>query len=721
MIFVQLKPSNIKKMKKTFLFLLLIFSTSTFAQNKKLSMQDAVIGLWTNLRVNNLEQVQWIPNTDSYSEVITIDDQKVWVRRNLPEFATDTLAFAEDFENNKIPRLTWLDENTAFYKSGVNVMFWKADENSSKKYWSLDSTAEDDRFEPRTKALAYVLDNDIFLYDGDQLHQVTSDGSYEIVNGKAVHREEFGIDRGIFFSGEGNYLAFYRMDQSMVEDYPIIDWSTVPATNKFIKYPFAGRTSHQVTLGIYNIKTKETIFVQTGEPKDQFLTNISWSPDEKSIYIAVLNREQNHMQLNEYDVSSGKFLRTLFEEKHDKYVEPQHPMYFLPNGKEFVWHSQRDGYMHLYRYNKRGKLLNQITKGHWLVNEIVGMNEKENQLLITATKDGAKERHLYKVNWKNGEIERIDANPGVHQPMVNTAGTYIIDNWSNETSPRQIDLWSTDKTLFKTLLKAENPLVDYQMPTVENITLQTEDGIDLYGKLIYPIDFNPEKKYPVIVYLYNGPHLQLNTNRFPASGNLWYDYMAQNGYLVWVMDGRGSANRGLAFEQAIYRQLGTVEMQDHLVGIDYLKSLDFVDSNRMGIHGWSYGGFMATTFMLHQPDVFKAGVAGGPVLDWSMYEIMYGERYMDTPQTNAEGYAKSLLLDKTSQLKGKLLIIHGGQDDVVLLQHSMEFLKNAVDEGVQIDFFLYPNHAHNVLGMNRVHLMQKVTDYFDQYLKNSEK
>ena len=309
---------------------------------------------------------------------------------------------------------------------------------------------------------------------------------------------------------------------------------------------------------------------------------------------------------------------------------------------------------------------------------------------------------------------------GVHQPMVNTAGTYIIDNWSNETTPRQIDLWSTDKTQFKTLLKAENPLADYQMPKVENITLQTEDGIDLYGKLIYPIDFNPEKKYPVIVYLYNGPHLQLNTNRFPASGNLWYDYMAQNGYLVWVMDGRGSANRGLAFEQAIYRQLGTVEMQDHLVGIDYLKSLDFVDSNRMGIHGWSYGGFMATSFMLHQPDVFKAGVAGGPVLDWSMYEIMYGERYMDTPQTNAEGYAKSLLLDKTSQLKGKLLIIHGGQDDVVLLQHSMEFLKNAVDEGVQIDFFLYPNHAHNVLGMNRVHLMQKVTDYFDQYLKNSE-
>lgn len=707
-------------MKKTILFLLLIFSTSTFAQNKKLSMQDAVIGLWTNLRVDNLEQVQWIPNTDSYSEVITIDDQKVWVRRNLPEFSTDTLAFAEDFENNKIPRLTWLDENTAFYKSGVNVMLWKADENSSKKYWSLDSTAEDDRFEPRTKALAYVLDNDIFLYDGDQLHQVTSDGSYEIVNGKAVHREEFGIDRGIFFSGEGNYLAFYRMDQSMVEDYPIIDWSTVPATNKFIKYPFAGRTSHQVTLGIYNIKTKETIFVQTGEPKDQFLTNISWSPDEKSIYIAVLNREQNHMQLNEYDVSSGKFVRTLFEEKHDKYVEPQHPMYFLPNGREFIWHSQRDGYMHLYRYNKRGKLLNQITKGDWLVNEIVGVNEKENQLLITATKDGAKERHLYKVNWRNGKIERIDSEAGVHQPMVNSAGTYIIDTWSNETTPRQIDLWSTDKTLFKTLLKAENPLADYQMPTVENITLQTEDGIDLYGKLIYPTDFNPEKKYPVIVYLYNGPHLQLNTNRFPASGNLWYDYMAQNGYLVWVMDGRGSANRGLAFEQAIYRQLGTVEMQDHLVGIDYLKSLDFVDSNRMGIHGWSYGGFMATSFMLHQPDVFKAGVAGGPVLDWSMYEIMYGERYMDTPQTNAEGYANSLLLDKTSQLKGKLLIIHGGQDDVVLLQHSMEFLKNAVDEGVQIDFFLYPNHAHNVLGTNRVHLMQKVTDYFDQYLKNSE-
>lgn len=704
-------------MNKIFFFITVLIGSITFGQNKQLTMHDAVLGMWYDLKVEGLEQLQWIPNTDAYSEVVEISGGKALVKRTLPELKTDTLAIYSDFEVNHIPHLVWLDENTATYRNGADIMLLNVESKTSKKYWSVDSTAEDGRFDPTHKAYAYVLDNDLFLYDGDQMHQVTDDGSYEIVNGKVVHREEFGIDRGIFFSPEGNYLAFYRMDQSMVEDYPIIDWSTVPAENKNIKYPFAGRTSHQVTLGVYDIKTRKTIFLQTGEPKEQFLTNIAWSPDEKSIYIAVLNREQKHMKLNEYDATSGQFVKTLFEEKDDKYVEPQHPMQFLPNGKEFIWWSQRDGFMHLYRYNKNGKLRNAITKGNWLVNEIVGINEKQNQLLITATKDGAMEKHLYSVNWKNGKMERIDSDAGVHHVSANTSGTYVIDTWSNETTPRKIDVLSTDKKFKKNLLTAANPFANHQMPKVENVTIQADDGTDLYGKLIYPTNFDAAKKYPVIVYLYNGPHLQLNSNRFPASGNLWYDYMAQNGYVVWVLDGRGSANRGLAFEQAIFRQLGTVEMNDHLKGVEYLKSLPFVDGDRMGIHGWSYGGFMTTSFMLRQPDVFKTGVAGGPVLDWRMYEIMYCERYMDTPESNPEGFASSLLLDKTQNLKGDLLIIHGAQDDVVLLQHSMDFLRNAVSEGVQVDFFIYPGHAHNVRGKDRVHLMQKVTDYFDLHLK----
>ena len=706
-------------MKKYCLFIAFMLTASVFSQNKKLSMQDAVLGLGSNLRVDNIWQLNWIPDTNSYTEAVSGPNGNFLVMHSLPEMKTDTIAKSSDFPMNTVPFLRWLDSNTAFYNNGQKVMFWNLETGQSTEWAELPEAAEEQDYNSKSRSIAFVLDNNLYLKETNgKLHEITKDGSYEIVNGKSVHRDEFGIDRGIFFSPDGNLIAFYRMDQSMVEDYPIVDWSSVPAVNENIKYPFAGRTSHQVTLGVYNPKTEKTVFLKTGEPKDQFLTNISWAPDGQSIYIAVLNRDQNHMKLNQYDVQTGNFVKTLFEEKRDKYVEPQHPLYFLPNGKEFVWHSQRDGWMHLYRYDLNGKLINQITTGKWVVTGITGINEKKNQLLISSTKDGAMERHLYAVNWTDGKIERVDSDPGVHSVLVNSSGDYAIDVWSNQTTPRKIDLISTDKKFKKNLLTAVNPLADYEMPKVENVTLKANDGSDLYGKLIYPQPFDPNKKYPVIVYLYNGPHAQLNLNRFPASGNLWYDYMAQNGYVVWVMDGRGSANRGLEFEQTIFRQLGKYEMEDQMKGVEYLKSLPFVDGERMGIHGWSYGGFMTTSFMLRKPDVFKVGVAGGPVLDWRMYEIMYGERYMDTPESNPEGYAENLLFDKTKNLKGKLLIIHGAQDDVVLWQHSLIFVREAVSNGVQLDYFMYSGHKHNVLGKDRVHLMQQVSDDFDVYLKN---
>ncbi|HLV39707.1 S9 family peptidase [Xanthomarina sp.] len=705
---------------KTFSLVLVFFaSLSILGQNKPLTMEDAVIGMGTNLRIENLSQLQWIPDENSFTEMVQTSYGNALVARALPSIKTDTLVRSTDFEGMKsVPSLKWSDKNTATYKNAQDLMLWNRKSNKSEKLINIPENTEAEEFEPTTHSFVYVVDNNLFLIDGNKkTHQITEDGTYGITNGKGVHQFEFGISKGTFFSPKGNLLAFYRMDETMVEDYPIIDWSTTPGVNTNIKYPFAGRTSHHVTLGIYNPKTQQTVFLETGEPKEQYLTCVTWSPDEKSIYIAVLNRDQNHMKLNQYHVETGKFIKTLFEEKNDKYVEPQNDLYFLPNGKEFVWFSQRDGFMHLYRYDLNGNLLNQITKGKWLVNDIIGKNEKSGQLLITATKDGAMEKHLYAVNWKNGKMELLDSDSGYHTPSVNSNGTYVLDIWTSETTPRNVDVYSTDKKFKKNLLTAKNPLTNYQMPKVENVTLKADDGTDLYGKLIYPTNFDSTKKYPVVVYLYNGPHAQMNLNRFPASGNLWYDYMAQNGYVVWVMDGRGSSNRGLEFEQVVFRQLGQVEMEDQMKGVDYLKSLPFVDGDRMGIHGWSYGGFMTTSFMLTKPDVFKAGVAGGPVMDWSMYEIMYGERYMDTPQTNPEGYEKTNLMDKTKNLKGKLLLIHGTNDNVVVWQHSINFLRHAVSNGIQVDYFVYPGYEHNVRGKDRVHLMQKITDYFDLYLK----
>lgn len=709
-------------MKNTLLASVSLLSILSFGQTKKLTMDDAVLGLYTNLKVDNLAQLQWIPNKDAFAESIKTPYGNALIMTSLPELKTDTILRPADLGKvspESVPMMTWINQNEAYFQKGNTLYVFDFMAQKTNWLFELPENVDYQEIEPVTKNIAYVVDNNLFLYDQqhNDTHQITKDGSYGIVNGKSVHREEFGIYKGTFFSPKGSLLAFYRMDQSMVEDYPIVDWSTTPAVSQNIKYPFAGRTSHQVTIGVYNPETKQSVFLQTGEPQDQYLTSVTWNPDERSIYVGVLNRDQNHLKLNQYDAQSGKFIKTLFEEKDEKYVEPQNELYFLPDGKEFVWWSQRDGFMHLYRYDLNGKLINQITKGNWLVNEIVGKNEKKKQLLITATKNGAMEKHLYSVNWENGRMERIDTEKGYHNFMANSDGTYVLDNWSNETTPRKIDVLSADKKFKQNLLTAKDPLAEYQMPKVENVILKADDGTDLYGKLIYPADFDASKKYPVIVYLYNGPHAQMNLNRFPASGNLWYDYMAQNGYVVWVMDGRGSSNRGLKFEQTVFRQLGTVEMEDQMKGVNYLKSLSFVDGERMGIHGWSFGGFMTTSFMLRKPDVFKVGVAGGPVLDWSLYEIMYGERYMDTPQTNPEGYAANKLLDKTQNLKGKLLLIHGTQDNVVVWQHSIDFLRNAVTNGVQVDYFVYPGYEHNVRGKDRVHLMQKISDYFDLYLK----
>lgn len=715
--------------KRLFLLLLSTAGFTAFAQQKQYTMTEATLGIKSTLAPKNLKQLNWIPEQNAYVYLVGAAKNEALLRTIVPQMKSDTLVrlseineqlFAKE-ELKTLPEIKWLSKNQFYFSSKGNYFFAEQKNGAWQysKWLSLPENAENIKVDNKSRQIAYTIDNNLYLKDiYGKSKQITNDDDKNIINGQAVHRNEFGIEGGIFFSPKGNFLAFYRMDQRMVNDYPIIDWSSVPAKNKDIKYPMAGGTSHQVTVGVFNPITGQTVYIKTGEPKDQYLTCITWSPDEEYIYIALLNRTQNHLWLNQYNAQTGAFVKTLFEETDPRYVEPLHELTFLPGSNtEFIWWSQRDGYVHLYRYNTQGKLLNQVTKGDWLVNDIAGVNANDKELIVTATKESAMEKHIYAVNWQNGKINKLDDAPGVHVVDVSTNGNYIVDRYQNKDVPRVAVVKATDKKWSKNILTATDPLSAYERPKIENVTLKADDGTPLYGKLIYPTGFDLSKKYPVIVYLYNGPHVQLVTNTFPASGNLWYEYMAQHGYLVFTMDGRGSGNRGLKFEQATFRQLGTVEMNDQLKGVDYLKSLSFVDADRMGVHGWSFGGFMTTSLMLRHPGVFKCAVAGGPVIDWSMYEIMYTERYMDTPQENPKGYADNNLLTKTKNLKGKLLMIHGAQDNVVVWQHSVNFIKACVDNGIQLDYFVYPGHEHNVLGKDRVHLMQKITDYFDDFLK----
>jgi dipeptidyl-peptidase-4 len=564
--------------------------------------------------------------------------------------------------------------------------------------------------------VAYTVKNNLYVNGTAVTNE--PDG---IVCGQSVHRNEFGITKGTFWSPSGKLLAFYRMDESMVGQYPLVNTEEREGKVEFIRYPMAGMTSHKVTVGIYNPETKQTIYLKAGDPTDRYFTNISWSPDEKYIYLIELNRDQNHSKLCRYDAQSGELLKVLVEETNPKYVEPLHPITFLPwDDNKFIYQSQRDGFNHLYLYNTDGKLLSQITKGSdWLIQELIGFNAKKKSVIVKAGL--GLNSNLYSIGVSSHKVTLISSNgvkDAVHDGMLSESGQYIIDMYSAPNLEKSINIVDVSTCKNRNLLKAEDPYKGYEMPEISVGTIKAADGVtDLYYRLTKPSNLDPNKKYPVVIYVYGGPHAQMVNNGWLNGSRGWDIYMANKGYIVFTLDNRGSENRGFDFESVTFRHLGIEESKDQVKGVEFLKSLPYVDANRIGVHGWSFGGHMTVGLMLRHPDLFKVGVAGGPVIDWKYYEVMYGERYMDTPQTNPDGYKECDLKNYAGNLKGHLLIIHDDHDDTCVPQHSITFLKACVEARTYPDFFTYPGHKHNVIGRERVHLHEKITRYFDDYLK----
>lgn len=594
--------------------------------------------------------------------------------------------------------------------------------------------------------MAYTIGNDLYVaherdFSSMVNPKVTGNQQQEkdVVYGQAVHRNEFGIMKGTFWSPKGTYLAFYRMDQSMVTDYPQVNTTARIAELVPDKYPMAGMTSHKVTVGIYNVKDGKTIYLQAGDPTDRYFTNISWGPDEKSIFVIELNRDQNHAQLVQYDAVSGQKIGVLYEEKHARYVEPQHPLIFLPwDDSQFIYQTQRDGFNHLYLMDTKTKLTGEwktgkdsedqyceylktipLTEGNWLVQNVLGFNASRKEIIIASTEISPLQTNIFSLNVKNGKRTLIGMEDGTHQTKLSASGTYLIDYFTSNNVPREISILPTTGKKGTTLFTATDPLKEnYNLPEITVGTIKAADGeTDLYYRLIKPVNFDPNKKYPAIIYVYGGPHAQMihNTRFYDARG--WDLYMAQQGYVMLTVDNRGSDNRGIKFENCTFRHLGTEEMKDQVQGAKFLQSLPYVDADKIGVHGWSFGGFMTTNLMLTYPDIFKVGVAGGPVIDWQFYEVMYGERYMDTPQANPEGYKESNLRLKAGNLKGRLEVIIGGMDPTCVPQHSISFLRACIDAGTHPDFFIYPEDGHNMMGRDRVHLHEHITRYFLDHLK----
>lgn len=568
-------------------------------------------------------------------------------------------------------------------------------------------------------ATVVLRDNNLFVVYSDAREvKVTNDGSREIVYGQAVHRNEFGINKGTFWSNDGQLLAFYRMDQSMVTDYPQVNTFERVATYEPDKYPMVGMNSHKVTIGIFDLNTETTTYLNLGDVTDRYFSNIAWSPDNRLLYLYELNRDQNHASLDVYNVATGNKVKTLYTESSDKYVEPLHPITFLPwDASKFIYWSWKDGFTHLYLMDVNGKELGQITSGQWVVTELIGFCKSTNSLIITSKEAHNLQNNIYSINLKTKKRKLLDNGKGVHRASLSEDGLYLIDTWSEPDVPRKCAVTSTKTGKRIMLGTAEDPWEGYYHPIFESGTIKAADGnTDLYWRMVKPADFDTTKKYPTIIYVYGGPHAHNVEASWHWGSRSWETYMAEKGYIVYILDNRGSENRGRDFEQATFRRLGQEEMKDQMCGVNYLKSLPYVDADRLGVHGWSFGGFMTISLMTNYPDVFKVGVAGGPVIDWKWYEIMYGERYMDTPQSNPDGYKQTSLLCKAKDLKGKLQIIIGMNDPTVVPQHALMFLNACAEAGTQPDFFAYPGEGHNMKGHRSVHLHERITQYFEDYL-----
>lgn len=707
-------------MKKTLLTIIgLSMMFGLNAQEKVLTMEEAVVGYHLYPRS---KYFQWQGDKNQYTY---LDREGLMGESADKGEKTVLLTVAElnkilNADLKGFPNFSWLDGNTIVIARQGNIYHIDVEKKQLKYTFSFPKGAANQTYTKAGNLYAYTVDNNLYYLDErGNSYTVTSDEDKNIVNGQVVSRNEFGISGGIFWSPDGKKLGFYRKDESEVTNFPLLDINSRTGDLKEIKYPMAGMKSELVTMGVYDIASGRTIFLDVNDfGREQYLTGITWAPESDIVYIQVLNRGQDHMRLNKYDASTGKQIATLFEEKSNTYVEPQNGLVFMKNNpKQFLYETNnRDGYFNLYLYDVNGKLIKRLTDVDADV-AYVDMDRAGKYVYYLSSEVSPVEKQLFRVDVKSGKKARLTPEEGWHNISMSGDCSYFIDNYSSVKVPRNVDLATNNGKVVRRIQEVENPNKNYNYGEVTLGSIKADDGSDLYYRLIKPMNFDPNKKYPVIHYVYGGPHAQMVTNIWNANIRMWEMYMAQHGYVVFIIDNHGTPNRGKAFEEVIHRQCGQVEMKDQVKGIEWLKSFPWVDADRIGVHGWSYGGFMTISLITNYPDIYKVGVAGGPVIDWKWYEIMYGERYMDSPQENPEGYAKTSLIAKAKDLKGKLLICQGAVDPTVVWEHSLSFIRECIKNNVQVDYFPYPCAEHNVMGRDRIHLMQKVTNYFEDYLK----
>ena len=690
------------------IILLLPICNAQNTSKDTLQLSDAVLGYYKGLYPENLNGLNWNEINELYiqekNDLIIFNSANNWSAKK----HSISTKIIKDKSVSKFKSFRYFSKNSYSYILGENFIYKNNKENL---IITTSINASNNDISPDKNKIAYTIDNNLILSNReDSVIEITNFEDLNIVSGQSIHRNEFGITKGTFWNNQSSKIAFYQKDETDVHNYPLLNINNTPGTVKYIKYPMAGQKSEYAKIGVYNLKNEKVTYLKLTQPKDHYVSNLTWGPKGEFIYVAELNRDQNHLKWAQYSANTGLRIKTMFEEINSKWVEPEHPLYFIPEKEnEFIALSEKDGFMNLYHYNTDGQLINKITNNKWVITKVLLV--LQNKIFFEGTGDDPRSIHAFSVNLDGSGIKKITTLEGVHSTQISPNHQFLLDQYSNSKTPGISQLINLKTFKTNIIHKTENPINNLTLGKSEMIKLNNQSNDELYGRLIKPSNFDEDKKYPVLVYVYGGPHAQLVTNDWLNGASLWMYWMAEQGYLVFTVDGRGSENRGFNFESSIFRNLGYNEMKDQITGIEFLKSLEYVDSKRIALHGWSYGGFMTTSLMTQHSGLFTCGVAGGPVIDWKWYEIMYGERYMDNPKDNIDGYSSNSLLNHAKNLEGKLLLIHGTNDDVVVMQHNLAFIEKCIQEGKQVDFFPYPMHKHNIYGYDRVHLMQKVLNY----------
>ncbi len=584
-----------------------------------------------------------------------------------------------------------------------------------------DLSRFDPQYSPDGRFIAYVKRNNLFLVDvsSGQERQLTFDGTEDVQNGVSEYVAQEEMDRftGYWWSPDGRRIAYLQVDNRPVRDFHIPDYRSNSVEIERQKYPKAGDPNAIVRVGVLSLEEGRTVWMDTGPETDIYIPRVHWLPDGRTLSIQIQSRDQDRLSLYLFDATTGKG-RLVLTEVEPGWVNLHDHLYFFKDGRHVLWSSERTGFRHLYLYDIEGRLVRQLTHGEWQVEALCGVDEARGVVYFTATEKSPLERHLYRVALDGTGLTRLSTEEGWHVITFSPTFEYYLDIYSNITTPPRLSLHRADGA--RVAYIEENvveELQEYALGPVEFLTVRAEDGTPLPAMMIKPKGFDPRRRYPVIVYVYGGPRAQVVVNRWGGDRFLWHQLMAQRGFLIFSLDNRGSWGRGKAWELKIHRRLGYWEVKDQLAGVAYLKSLPYVDPQRIGIWGWSYGGYMTLMALFTAPEVFRTGIAVAPVTDWRNYDTHYTERYLERPQENPEGYRLSSPITYAAQVKVRFLLVHGMADDNVHVQDTVQLVDALIRARRPFDLMLYPGEKHGIRGPDaRIHLFTLMTDYFLRHL-----